>query len=44
MREGAVPNAAIMERAQLHQELDAALDEKNTAMNSPSNVSSEKRA
>jgi hypothetical protein len=44
MREGAVPNEAIMERAQLHQELDAALDEKNTATNSPSNVSSEKPA
>ncbi|MBO6202188.1 MAG: helix-turn-helix transcriptional regulator [Selenomonas sp.] len=44
MREGTAPNAAIMERAQLHQELDAALDEKDTATNSPSGASSEKPA
>jgi transcriptional regulator with XRE-family HTH domain len=44
IREGTAPNAAIMERAQLHQELDAALDEKNTATNSPSGASSEKPA
>ena len=44
MREGAAPNEAIVERAQLHQELDAAIDEKNTATNSLSGASSEKRA
>ena len=44
MREGTAPNAAIMERAQLHQELDAALDEKNTATNSLSGASSEEPA
>ena len=45
MREGTAPNAAIMERAQLHQELDAALNEKKeVSAASDSTTSSKKRA
>lgn len=45
MREGDTPNEAIMERAQLHQELDAALNEKKEASAaSDSTTSSKKRA
>lgn len=44
MREGDAPNEAIMERAQLHQELDAAIAQKKPATNSPSIGSSEKQA
>ena len=45
MREGDTPNEAIMERAQLHQELDAALNEKKeVSAASGSATSSKKRA